>query len=245
MSSVSFSLRSPVEAAQPSAESAFSQSNLNSLALKTVASGAAVCYLFGAPIALYAVVANVALSILSKQASHEPWAARERCIENLQAGVKWWPLFLVTNVIAGVIIWMRGPLVNQAAISLIREGLASFQKLARIIFRVTIVAPVIEEVIFRGFLQEKIRDIQVICFGSNADSPMQSTARVILQAAVFSVCHYDVLQGASNIPILLGTFGAGFCMGEYKEMYHSLLPSMSLHWMINSVVATRVLLVGG
>jgi membrane protease YdiL (CAAX protease family) len=103
-----------------------------------------------------------------------------------------------------------------------------------------VIAPVIEEIIFRGFLQEKIRNIQVFVFGAKlADHKVNKVIRVGLQAIVFGLAHVRPDQAGINGIIFLITGIGGAYNGYLKEKTKTLWCSMAehAHWNASSTVS--------
>jgi membrane protease YdiL (CAAX protease family) len=84
-----------------------------------------------------------------------------------------------------------------------------------VIILVTLVAPISEELIFRGVMLKKLQ--RVLPFlGAN-----------ILQAAVFGIYHWNIIQGVY-------AFGLGILLGYVANKYRSLVASIILHIAVNS-----------
>jgi len=222
-----------------------STEEISLLAAKTVVIGLSALIIFGSQVAICAVVANVALSLVSRQASASDWFSWDSMVHHLRVGVGSFPMVVASNIVMGLLVWSRGPVINQVAISLLRKSLDSFRNFFRVFLHITLFAPVVEEIFFRGFLQEKIRDIQLLFFGKHADSLLNKIVRIFLQAAVFGWCHFDREQEGHNVFIVLGTMCSGVFFGQYKEEVNSLWASIGLHWLLNTAVSIRVLLFGG
>lgn len=87
------------------------------------------------------------------------------------------------------------------------------------------VAPALEELIFRGFVQSTFHKIS---------PPVRS---VILTALVFLMMHPNYL---SNIKALTQVLLLGLCFGFWRERTQSLIPGMVAH-LLNNVLASAML----
>jgi uncharacterized protein len=97
---------------------------------------------------------------------------------------------------------------------------------------ITILAPCVEETLFRGFLQSYLRRY------------LGSYGAILLTAFCFSLFHFSLSQGLANIPILGSLFFLAFFLGFVYEKRGSLLASISLHSIFNSVSILNLYLFG-
>ncbi len=213
---------------------------------KAILTGVSVSILFGPVIAAIAVAASLALSMITLDQGNFSWFASNRAIGEIKKAVCFLPVVLKANLMFGLLVKLAGSSgVHQLPLRvLLHSFYDSPVKFLRIFLRITYVAPLIEEIIFRGFLQEKIRDVQAILFKDKEETTISKIIRVVIQALVFSLCHFHPLQGLANIPILIGTFIFGFYMGLNKEKEKTLWTSMTIHGSVNTVVCLRVILIG-
>lgn len=79
---------------------------------------------------------------------------------------------------------------------------------------IIIIAPIVEEIFFRGILLERSKGILPF-LGAN-----------IIQAAAFGIFHGNILQG-------LFTFGIGLILGSVMEKYKNLWAAILLHMALN------------
>lgn len=117
----------------------------------------------------------------------------------------------------------------------------------RVIFMTTAVAPVVEEVLFRGFIQERIEDMTFLTNRYVYPLSAQTREKVscATQAIFFGLCHLpgkqvigsfiDKLFVCSTI-----TF-SGYCYGKAKNKDQSLLSSIALHAIQNVTLALGLL----
>lgn len=100
---------------------------------------------------------------------------------------------------------------------------------------VTIVAlaPMLEEVLFRGFLQSFIRQ------------HLGSKSAILITALCFACFHYSPEQGLSNISIVASLFALALFLGFVYERQGSLVASMTLHATFNAVSVLNLYFLGG
>jgi len=129
-------------------------------------------------------------------------------------------LMLVVNVLVTLVMTLLlGPYENPQTQE-IERLIISKQDLIGVLFTIAIVAPVVEETLFRGVLYRYLR--------SRLGVPIS----IILTSSVFAVVHF--------IPVIFPLlFVAGCFLAWVSEKYDSLYPSMFLHFLNN---ATMVLL---
>jgi membrane protease YdiL (CAAX protease family) len=99
--------------------------------------------------------------------------------------------------------------------------------LLQVLFIASVVAPIVEETMFRGFLYRHLRDASYMAatFGS-------SVASATISSFVFAIVHP---QGIVAVPVLMVL---AFMMCLLREWRGSLLPSMMLHAVNNGLVFT-------
>lgn len=101
------------------------------------------------------------------------------------------------------------------------------------VISIVILAPLIEETLFRGFLQSFIRQHL---------GPKQA---ILITSACFSLFHYSAGQGLGNISIILSLFILALFLGFVYEKKGCILASMVLHSLFNTVSVINLYLFGG
>jgi uncharacterized protein len=86
-----------------------------------------------------------------------------------------------------------------------------------------VITPILEELLFRGFLQSALRRY------------LNRAVALIITAALFAAAHYGARQGIANLPILAGIFVLGIFLGYLFERERTLLAPISLHILFNAV----------
>ncbi|MDH7600545.1 MAG: type II CAAX endopeptidase family protein [Armatimonadota bacterium] len=116
-------------------------------------------------------------------------------------------------------VFPEHPIVGQ-----LLEGRAAF---AAAVFLAAIVAPIVEEVFFRGYLHTALRSVMGF-WGAGATS-----------AAIFAAIHPTMPVG------FLPLFALGFVLAVLRESTGSLVPSMVCHCVNNSVALALVRIIYG
>lgn len=117
-------------------------------------------------------------------------------------------------------------LTDQVAVQAIKRAAQESQFLLySLIFVATILTPIVEELWFRGFLQNWLKRY------------LGRKWTIILVAIFFSIIHYSTSQGIANTIILLKLFVVGLFLGFIFERQKSLIASIALHSFFNSVMA--------
>ncbi len=116
-----------------------------------------------------------------------------------------------------------------------------------ILFSVSVNAPICEEILFRGFLKERIEDISYLFGNHICDIPdhIQSIFSSITQAAIFGYLHItdnQVLETGSKLKVLIGTMISGIIFSSEGSRNSSLLPAIGLHAANNSGLCFGLLL---
>ncbi len=100
------------------------------------------------------------------------------------------------------------------------------------VLSIILFAPMIEEIIFRGFLQSYLRRY----FGP--------APAIILSSILFAVFHYSKDQGYANIPILGSLFVLAYFLGFVYERQGSLFAPMVLHATFNAISTANLYFLG-
>lgn len=209
----------------------------------TLLCAGAAGYLFGPTVGLTCAVAN---GIFALYTTPEPWfpPLDDKVITQIKEIWDQNHLFKL-QIIIGVVMRALNVSVNQVAIVWAKSAFGSPINMLIVFTRVCFVAPLIEEVVFRGFFQDRIKDVQVYLFGEKeANTELQKIFRIFTQAIVFGLCHYNIKQGAWNRSIVLSTTVGGLFMGDIKEENKNLWSSCFFHSYMNASVLARIYLFG-
>lgn len=91
------------------------------------------------------------------------------------------------------------------------------------VISIVILAPLIEETLFRGFLQSYIR------------KHLGSRQAIVITSFCFSLFHFSFDQGVGNISIILSLFVLALFLGFLYEKRGSLLAPITLHATFNAI----------
>lgn len=131
----------------------------------------------------------------------------------------------------------------QEAFQLLRDVSSIPNKVISLVLKTALVSyisffgPIIEEVVFRGFLYEKMRS-----WVENPEALCQRALRVIGNGLVFGAAHLSPFQGWFNVPVFVSTFFAGCVLAGMREMTGDILAPTVSHILHNSTVMALVLL---
>lgn len=101
------------------------------------------------------------------------------------------------------------------------------------IITIVFFAPLIEEILFRGFLQSFIR------------KHLGSKQAILITSICFSLFHYSPEQGFSNIPIIGSLFTLALFLGYVYEKRGNLLSPIALHATFNGISILNLYFIGG
>ncbi len=141
------------------------------------------------------------------------------------------PLVVVIGQIADMILYFffhfEG--YEQVAVRYLKTTLESPPMLAVAIFTILLAAPVIEEFLFRGCLQNYFKRY------------MPTRQAIALSALCFSLFHLSPSQGIGNISLVATLFCFALFLGFIYERQASLFASIGLHMTFNAVSTFRIL----
>lgn len=118
---------------------------------------------------------------------------------------------------------------EQVAVRFIKKVAPYPGYLYLILFSVMIAAPLIEEFLFRGCLQNWLK------------KRLGFTPGLILTALSFALFHMSASQGAGNIPLFLSLLVLGLFLGFLYERQGSLFAPIGLHVAFNALSALRLI----
>lgn len=95
---------------------------------------------------------------------------------------------------------------------------------------VAVVVPIIEEIVFRGFLQQWLKRFMNPYFAITATG------------FAFALAHFSTIQGLSNLPIITALFILALFLGYLRERQGNLLAPIALHATVNTVTLTIILI---
>jgi membrane protease YdiL (CAAX protease family) len=136
------------------------------------------------------------------------------------------PVVAFTGQFLGLIIqliYQPSELPDQMAVDLVKVSLDSPPYFLITIFSITILAPLTEEILFRGFLQTFIR------------KHLGSKHAILVTSLCFALFHFAPQQGLSNITIIGSLFAFALFLGYIYERQASLLAPIALHAIFNAI----------
>jgi membrane protease YdiL (CAAX protease family) len=187
-------------------------------------------------LALYFILLPKAVQKGILHRSEEKFAISEDIWTALYAWILAFPLVLFLSQaleMAVTKIFHATQLPDQAAVKFLKSTFDHPLYFLLAVISIVIFAPLIEETLFRGFLQTYIRKHL---------GPRQA---IFITSVCFSLFHYSAGQGLGNISIILSLFILALFLGFLYEKQGSLLSPMILHASFNTVSVVNLYLFGG
>lgn len=148
---------------------------------------------------------------------------------------------LCANLIAGIIFSFMNISIGQHVQELIKK------RDLRILLIATVIAPFCEEILFRGFLKERIEDACALFsrFVKPLSDDFVEQVSHLGQSLIFGYAHIHPMQTLrANILIFFNTSLIGFSLGSVKDYCSTLVSPICIHMTINTTVTARLLLFG-
>lgn len=130
-------------------------------------------------------------------------------------------------VVAAFVLGFDIPLSNNT--DGISELSADRAYVIAIVITAVVVAPLVEEVVFRGLVMRSLLSV------------MHPVVAIGLQAVLFGVAHVDPVRGVGNIGLALVLSGVGVALGGAAYLLRRIGPSVVAHAILNGVVMILVL----
>ena len=146
----------------------------------------------------------------------------------------WFISFPVVVALNSLVEWINSNLfkfeeVDQVAVRFLKTSSTSAATLVITIIMIIITAPFIEEFLFRGCLQNWLRQ------------KLGTTQAILLTSFIFAMMHFSPSQKLSNIPLLVSLFTFSLYLGFLYEKTRSLLAPIILHMTFNGISVMRIL----
>jgi membrane protease YdiL (CAAX protease family) len=132
-----------------------------------------------------------------------------------------------------LVIFQLKEIPEQLAVIFLKSTFKQPSLLLLAFISISIYAPLIEETLFRGFLQTFIRQ------------HLGSKQAIFITSACFSLFHFSTTQGVGNISIIISLFFLSLFLGFLYEKQRNILAPMLLHSLFNTVSALSLYLFGG
>jgi len=216
------------------------KTEVNTCLINTVSAGCATLIFFGPQVAVISMIATATLYWMNPNRDQEHWLSTKK-FHNFTGMVSaMLPTILVIAIIKEMICWYfgLGP-IQEVQRWILRSK--TIQELAYTVFYGCIRAPFFEEIIFRGVLQDGIKNFQSFVYHYlpivKPDGLLAMTTRVACQALIFGALHYHPLQSfEENLFVILVVTLGGMLIGSLKEHYNNLWGSIGYHFSINTGV---------
>lgn len=166
----------------------------------------------------------------------DPKEARHLYKDLCQAACCWllaYPLVLSLQAICQLLLFYLfhiTELPDQIAVYILKMALSDPFALLATLMTIVVLAPITEELLFRGFLQIYLRQY------------IGPSYAIACTALIFSLFHFSFIQGLSNIPIVISLFTLALFLGWLYEKQRSLIAPIALHILFNGVNALQLYL---
>lgn len=137
---------------------------------------------------------------------------------------------LVQVAVANILgIFVTAPPIEQVAVTHLRDTVGGDPWLFWLtVLNIVLLVPITEEILFRGFLQNWL-------------TKRWDVRRAILGASgIFTLFHFSLVQGWTNIPILSALFMLAVILGALFQRFGSLWAPIGLHCTFNAASAWMV-----
>lgn len=157
-------------------------------------------------------------------------------IADLGMGVLTWiislPLVILISKLSDLFIEyvFHAPQYEQAAVRFLKMTLSKPACVVMATFAILILAPVIEEFLFRGLLQTWLK------------TRWGTKSAILIASGCFAAFHLSASQGTGNISLFISLFVLGCYLGFIYEKQGSLFASIGLHATFNAISTLQILL---
>lgn len=182
-----------------------------------------------AAMAIAAIAVLIYLSFLPKSTKIAVVGPQKQKIKAFFIGVMTWffasPAVLIVSQLIALIVplFTDKSVVDQSVVHHLKE-MAKYPSVFWLTaLGVVSVVPIVEEFLFRGFLQTYLFDI----FGR--------VKSILITSAIFAGFHFSLAQGISNIELLTSLFILSLFLGFIYEKQQSIWASIGLHFIFNLI----------
>jgi len=142
-----------------------------------------------------------------------------------------YPLVIAVSqlIVLVMSLWLHFPHADQVAVRQLKMTVSHPFLFWTTIVAIVFVVPVVEEILFRGFLQTWIKGV------------LGRTWGILLASCIFASFHYSQSQGWDNIELLCSLFILSCFLGFVYERQNSLWASIGLHVIFNAVSIFMIL----
>lgn len=175
------------------------------------------------------------LKVIGKEKRQLVWGNWKK-VGNIFFGIMTWfiayPWVVVVSQLIGILLQVsyKGPHVDQVAVKYVKETITHPYLLGFTIFSIVAIVPVIEELLFRGFLQTWIK------------GKWGRGKAIVGSSLIFALFHFSTTQGMENVELLPSLFVLACFLGFIRERQGSLWASIGLHGTFNFISIAMILL---
>lgn len=183
---------------------------------------------------LLTILLTLFLLCFKKEAMQKFFYSKQPAEDLLLGCLTWclaFPCGLVFSLLMQILLgdYLGFSLDDQLAVKQIKGILPYPTLLFAAVIMIVFLIPVVEETLFRGFLQTSLRGF---C------SPGSSIA---ISSLIFALFHFSMSQGVNNINILGSLFFLSFFLGYLRERQGNCLAPIALHSTFNAISIAMVL----
>ena len=142
-----------------------------------------------------------------------------------------YPWILIVGQVAAILtaLFFSLPSNDQDAVKMLKGLQGSPYLLSATLLSIVTLVPILEELLFRGFLQSWLKNL----FGR--------ASAIVVASVIFAFSHFSTDQGISNIELLISLFVLSCFLGFVKEKRESLWASIGLHSLFNLISSILIL----
>lgn len=118
---------------------------------------------------------------------------------------------------------------EQVAVRYLKENLQSTPQTIIALFSIVVIAPIVEELLFRGTLQQYLKKYFSV------------KTSIIVTALIFSCFHFSYSQGLGNFSLIPSLFTFACFLGYIYERQGSIFASIGLHLTFNCASSLQIL----
>jgi hypothetical protein len=136
-----------------------------------------------------------------------------------------YPFVIAIEVVTSLVLSYLGINIqhDQVAVKQVRGVLGEFPLLILLSTCICIFVPFVEELLFRGFLQQWLKKF------------FSLSTSIFFTSMMFASIHYSSDQGISNVPLIISLFILSCFLGFVREYRGSVWASMGLHSLFNAI----------
>ncbi|MDP1835295.1 MAG: CPBP family intramembrane metalloprotease [Chlamydiales bacterium] len=149
--------------------------------------------------------------------------------------ITWFIAFPIVTLAAETIhdlsrMMIEAPPLDQVAVRHLKSTYGDYFLTGASTIAIVAFVPVIEELLFRGFVQSYLRQNH------------SAYVSILVTAGLFTLVHFSPSQGVANAELLTGLFFLSLFLGFLYERQGSLWACIGLHCIFNAISVTMILL---